>query len=60
MYFEQKKGHSFFKQYAAQYIDGKYYIVYPDKFATHKHVYPNPGTIKIKDCRWRICRSLSS
>jgi branched-chain amino acid transport system substrate-binding protein len=43
MNFEQKKGHSFFKQYAAQYIDGKYYIVYPDKFATHKHVYPNPA-----------------
>ncbi len=43
MYFEPTKGHSFFKQYAAQYIDGKYYIVYPKKFATHKHVYPNPA-----------------
>ena len=42
MYFEPTKGHSFFKQYAAQYIDGKYYVIYPKKFATHKHVYPNP------------------
>jgi hypothetical protein len=42
MYFEPTKGHSFFKQYAAQYIDGKYYVNYPKKFATHKHVYPNP------------------
>jgi branched-chain amino acid transport system substrate-binding protein len=40
MSFEQKKGHSFFKQIAAQYIDGKYYIISPPKFATHKHVYP--------------------
>jgi branched-chain amino acid transport system substrate-binding protein len=43
MSFEQKKGHSFFKQIAAQYIDGKYYIISPAKFATHKHVYPNPA-----------------
>ena len=43
MSFEQKKGHSFFKQIAAQYIDGKYYITAPTKFATHKHVYPNPA-----------------
>jgi branched-chain amino acid transport system substrate-binding protein len=43
MSFEQKKGHSFFKQIAAQYIDGKYYITFPAKFATHKHVYPIPG-----------------
>ncbi len=43
MYFEPTKGHSFFKQYAAQYIDGKYYIISPKKFATHKHVYPNPA-----------------
>jgi hypothetical protein len=42
MYFEQTKGHSFFKQYAAQYIDGKYYIISPKKFAKQKHVYPNP------------------
>jgi branched-chain amino acid transport system substrate-binding protein len=43
MYFDQKKGHSFFKQYAAQYIDGKYYIIFPKKFTTHNHVYPNPA-----------------
>ena len=43
MSFDQKKGHSFFKQIAAQYIDGKYYIISPTKFATHKHVYPNPA-----------------
>ena len=43
MSFEQKKGHSFFKQIAAQYIDGKYYIISPTKFATHKHVYPSPA-----------------
>ena len=42
MYFEPTKGHSFFKQIAAQYIDGKYYIISPKKFATHKHIYPNP------------------
>ena len=42
MYFEPTKGHSFFVQYAAQYIDGKYYIIGPEKFRTHKHVYPNP------------------
>ena len=29
MYFDQTKGHSFFKQMAAQYIDGKYYIISP-------------------------------
>jgi len=43
MYFDQTKGHSFFKQMAAQYIDGKYYIISPTKYATHKHVYPNPA-----------------
>ncbi len=43
MYFDQKKGHSYFKQMGAQYIDGKYYIISPTKFATHKHVYPNPA-----------------
>lgn len=43
MYFDQTKGHSFFKQMAAQYIDGKYYIISPKKYATHKHVYPNPA-----------------
>ncbi len=43
MYFEQKEGYSFYKQLAAQYIDGKYYILWPKHFATHKHVYPNPA-----------------
>ena len=43
MYFDQTKGHSFFKQMAAQYIDGKYYIISPKKYATHKHIYPNPA-----------------
>lgn len=41
--FEPTKGYNqLFKQIAVQYIDGKYYIISPKKFATHKHVYPNP------------------
>ena len=42
MYFDKEKGHSSFGQLAAQFIDEKYYIISPAKFATHKHVYPNP------------------
>jgi branched-chain amino acid transport system substrate-binding protein len=42
MYFDKKLGHSFYKQIAAQYIDGKYYIISPKKYATRKYVYPNP------------------
>jgi branched-chain amino acid transport system substrate-binding protein len=42
MNFEKTKGHSFYKQIAAQYADGKYYIIFPKKFATGKYVYPNP------------------
>jgi branched-chain amino acid transport system substrate-binding protein len=42
MYFNQEKGHSSYELLAAQYIDGKYYIIAPEKFATHKHIYPNP------------------
>jgi len=42
MYFEQTQGYGSFKQFAAQYIDGKYYLISPKKFATHKHIYPNP------------------
>jgi branched-chain amino acid transport system substrate-binding protein len=41
--FEPTKGHNpFFKQLGVQYIDGKYYIISPKKFATHKHIYANP------------------
>ncbi len=41
--FEPTKGYNkLFKQIAVQYIDGKYYIIFPKKFATHKHVYPSP------------------
>lgn len=43
MYINQTLGHGSFKQFAAQYIDGKYYLISPKKFATHKHVYPNPA-----------------
>jgi hypothetical protein len=43
MYIDQTLGHGSFKQFAAQYIDGKYYLIFPKKFATHKHVYPNPA-----------------
>ncbi len=43
MNFDQTKGHSSFKQYAAQYNDGKYYITSPKKFAKQKHVYPTPA-----------------
>jgi len=42
IYFEQTQGYGSFKQFAAQYIDGKYYLISPKKFATHKHIYPNP------------------
>lgn len=42
MYFEPTKGHSYFKQLGVQYINGKYYIISPKKFATHKHIYPTP------------------
>jgi branched-chain amino acid transport system substrate-binding protein len=42
MSFDQQKGHSFFKNLTAQYIDGKYYILAPVSFANHQHVYPNP------------------
>jgi len=43
MYINQTLGHGSFKQFAAQYIDGRYYLISPKKFATHKHVYPNPA-----------------
>jgi branched-chain amino acid transport system substrate-binding protein len=42
-YFEPKKGHAFNKELGSQYIDGRYYIISPKKFATHKHVYPTPN-----------------
>jgi branched-chain amino acid transport system substrate-binding protein len=42
IYFDQTQGYGSFKQFAAQYIDGKYYLISPKKFATHKHIYPNP------------------
>jgi branched-chain amino acid transport system substrate-binding protein len=41
--FEPTQGYNqFAKQLAVQYIDGKYYLVYPRKFATHSHIYPTP------------------